>query len=131
MLVGDDTPPPPACVPTPAKPCKGKPFLSPLENLEINNANVGGTIPDIWDKFTHLTNLDLQFNKFTGTIPSSFAYLVNLQDLRLHFNNLDGAIPIFLANLSLDQGKAQLESNCLDTDVSDSDLLSFLQGHAK
>ncbi len=48
----------------------------------------------------------------------------------MHFNNLEGPIPTFLGDLQLDQGKFSIESNCLDTDVSDNDFLSYLQANA-
>ncbi|MBP7061848.1 hypothetical protein KA037_03005 [Patescibacteria group bacterium] len=64
-------------------------------------------------------------------MPASWASLTNLQDLGIHFNNLEGPIPSFLDDLQLDQGKFQIESNCLDTDVSDNNLLNYLQAHAQ
>jgi len=102
-----------------------------LRTLDINQADIGWEIPDIWDDFTNLTELDLGFARLSGPMPASWASLTNLQDLGIHFNNLEGPIPSFLDDLQLDQGKFQIESNCLDTDVSDNNLLNYLQAHAQ
>ncbi len=130
-LVGSDIPAPPGCIPTPANNmCAGIPFTSSLQQLEINQGDIGWEIADIWNKFPNLTELELQFTQLTWPIPDSIASLTNLQDFVVHFNNLEWPIPTFLADLQLDQGKFQIESNCLDTDVSDSDFLSYLQDNA-
>ena len=89
-LVGEDIAPPPGCIPTPANNfCASIPFESSLLQLEINNANIGTEIPEIWDDFPNLTELDIQFARLYGPIPASFASLTNLQELVLHFNNLE------------------------------------------
>lgn len=80
----------------------------------------------MWHLFPDLIELNLQFNKITGPFPPSFEALTNLSEFQIRFNNLDGDIPPYLAAMQLDEGKFAIEANCLNTDVTDPDLLALL-----
>ncbi|GMQ11144.1 hypothetical protein CsSME_00053899 [Camellia sinensis var. sinensis] len=47
--------------------------LSSLESFSASNANIVGSIPDIFDSFPNLHNLRLSYNNLTGSLPSTFA----------------------------------------------------------
>ncbi|KAG4995619.1 hypothetical protein JHK84_032588 [Glycine max] len=44
-----------------------------LVKLELGNANLIGTLPDVFDKFVSLVELRLSYNNLTGVLPKSFA----------------------------------------------------------
>lgn len=44
-----------------------------LVTLYASNANIMGSIPDIFDSFANLQNLRLSYNNLTGSLPSSFS----------------------------------------------------------
>jgi cysteine-rich repeat protein len=102
------------------------PRNSRLKQLSVNSANIQWSLPDVWHLFPDLIELNLQFNKITGPFPPSFEALTNLSEFQIRFNNLDGDIPPYLAAMQLDEGKFAIEANCLNTDVTDPDLLALL-----
>jgi Leucine-rich repeat (LRR) protein len=66
-------------------------YLSDLTLLDLDSANVAGTIPTELALLTKLTSVILLSNKLTGTIPP-LPGLTNLKVLMLSFNFLQGVI---------------------------------------
>eukprot|EP00842_Homolaphlyctis_polyrhiza_P006391 jgi/Hompol1/6753/HPOL_002336-RA len=81
-----------------------------VTQLNLNNLNLGGQIPDALGTLTGLVSLFLNGNGFTGTIPASYGSLVTLQDLWLGQNKLTGPIPATFGNLRVLQS-LHLEGN--------------------
>ncbi|KAJ0078515.1 hypothetical protein Patl1_24469 [Pistacia atlantica] len=44
-----------------------------LTTLYLDDCNINGPIPDVFDSFPYLQNLRLSYNNFTGSLPASFA----------------------------------------------------------
>ena len=61
-------------------------------NLNLENNNLTGTIPDIFDSLTGLQDVVLGGNQFNGTIPQSFGAMESLLSLSLGFNHLTGPL---------------------------------------
>ncbi|KAG5014896.1 hypothetical protein JHK82_020576 [Glycine max] len=57
-----------------------------LVKLELGNANLIGTLPDVFDKFVSLQELRLSYNNLTGGLPKSFARSA-IQDMWLNNQN--------------------------------------------
>ncbi|XP_059434420.1 LEAF RUST 10 DISEASE-RESISTANCE LOCUS RECEPTOR-LIKE PROTEIN KINASE-like 2.2 [Corylus avellana] len=94
-----------------------------LATLYASNANVVGSLPDIFDSFLSLKDLQLSFNNFAGPLPKSFggsgiqilwldnqknglsgtidvlSSMTQLKQVYLNDNNLTGSIPDSLATL--------------------------------
>jgi hypothetical protein len=75
----------------------------------------------------YVTWLDLSENQLSGSIPPELGNLANLQRLDLSENQLSGSIPPELGNLAnMEAERLCLSCNQLDTNVTDPDLLAFL-----
>ena len=57
-----------------------------LVKLELGNAHLIGTLPDVFDKFVSLQELRLSYNNLTGGLPKSFARSA-IQDMWLNNQN--------------------------------------------
>ena len=67
--------------------------------LNLENKNLGGTIPTLLAGLTDLRRLDLDGNDLAGTIPVELGTLEDLEQLYLFGNNLTGSIPTEFGNL--------------------------------
>lgn len=74
--------------------------LSKLHLLYLNNNSIGGTIPTSIGNLINLQILDLGLNNFNGQIPNSLSGLSVLADLGLYYNNLSGTIPSNLGSMT-------------------------------
>ena len=68
--------------------------------IRMDDNELSGTIPDIWDQFPALTALNLARNSLTGTLPPSLGSLTALTSLSLNANQLSGTVPLPVCNLS-------------------------------
>lgn len=71
-----------------------------ITNINLNNNNLVGQIPDEIGNFNYLTELRLSLNDLTGSIPSTIGNLNNLRTLRIFWTNLSGNLPESLGNLT-------------------------------
>ncbi|WOL09296.1 leucine-rich repeat extensin-like protein 4 [Canna indica] len=76
-------------------------FLTYLSFLHLNSNRFSGTIPDSFGELLHLTELDLSNNQFTGHFPVSTLLIPELVYLDLRFNSFSGEVPdeLFVKNL--------------------------------
>ncbi|GMI84293.1 hypothetical protein like AT4G29240 [Hibiscus trionum] len=70
--------------------------------IDLNHANLQGTIPDTFKDLSSLQELDLSGNYFSGPFPMVTLYMPNLVYLDLRFNTFSGPIPEDLFNKRLD-----------------------------
>ncbi|KAJ9169692.1 hypothetical protein P3X46_017854 [Hevea brasiliensis] len=72
--------------------------------FEATQANIEGTIPDMFASLPGLQNLDLAYNNLTGTLPASFANSA-IQNLRLNYQQmgLSGTIDVLSSMTQLNQ----------------------------
>eukprot|EP00249_Psilotum_nudum_P032527 c4816_g1_i1 orf=380-2872(-) len=68
-------------------------FITQLQELELSNNKLSGTIPDEIGKIQTLQVLDLSNNQISGIIPNALDSLSRLHDLDLSGNQLNGSIP--------------------------------------
>ncbi|KAL9373368.1 hypothetical protein Peur_032988 [Populus x canadensis] len=71
-----------------------------LEEIDLSNNQLYGSIPVTMGNLPSLTSLDLSTNFLNGSIPSSLGNLSSLENLDLSTNFLSGSIPSSLENLS-------------------------------
>ena len=71
-----------------------------VTELQLNNNNLNGTIPNELGDLTGLLDVTFQDNVLSGSIPTSVGNLVNLVDLFFDGNQLTGSIPTSLGGLS-------------------------------
>lgn len=65
-----------------------------LENLELQDNNLNGPLPDYLGNIMSLKNLNLARNAFTGSIPKTWdQFGTHLNNLDLSSNRLNGRIP--------------------------------------
>ncbi len=121
--------------------------LTNLISLSLSDNGLSGRIPAELGNLTSLTNLHLAKNELTGPIPPELGNLINLGYLSLNSNELSGAIPPefgnFIAMISLHmednqlsgaiplnfRGRGYIKYNYLDVDVTDKDLIAWLNSH--
>ncbi|CAH2077607.1 unnamed protein product [Thlaspi arvense] len=77
-------------------------FLSDLNILHLNSNRFYGQIPDSFKSLNSLQELDLSNNGFSGPFPLVTIYIPNLVYLDLRFNNFSGYVPGALFNKRLD-----------------------------
>ncbi|KAA8527890.1 hypothetical protein F0562_035241 [Nyssa sinensis] len=91
---------------------------SSLGTFSASNANIFGSIPDIFGSFPNLQNLRLSYNNLTGPLPSSFG---NSEIQNLWLNNqqqgLSGTIDILSSMIQLNQ--VWLHANALTGPIPD------------
>jgi Leucine-rich repeat (LRR) protein len=68
-----------------------------LEQLDLNNNAISGSLPPALALPANLTVLDLRANKLEGTIPAGLRLPAGLRRLHLGFNGLSGTVPESLA----------------------------------
>ncbi|XP_047310676.1 leucine-rich repeat extensin-like protein 4 [Impatiens glandulifera] len=77
-------------------------LLTDLSIFHLNSNRFTGTIPQSFSYLSSLTELDLSNNHFSGQFPISVLYIPNLLYLDLRFNFFYGSIPEDLFNKNLD-----------------------------
>ncbi|KAK9930887.1 hypothetical protein M0R45_018192 [Rubus argutus] len=77
-------------------------LLTDLALLHINSNNFCGTIPSSFRGLYLLYELDISNNQFSGPFPSSVLCLPSLKYLDIRYNNFEGRIPPALFDLKLD-----------------------------
>ncbi|GEM_PF-1772908 len=103
--------------------------LTNLQHLVLNDNQLSGNIPSQLGNLTKLATLILRRNQLTGIIPSQLGNLTKFVTFDLGSNQLSGNIPASLTNLTIVM-MFYLQNNCLSTDVSDPNLLNFLNNRA-
>ncbi|XP_056858443.1 leucine-rich repeat extensin-like protein 4, partial [Raphanus sativus] len=73
-------------------------LLSDLTILHLNTNRFSGQIPDSFTALDSLQELDLSNNMFSGYFPRVTLYIPNLIYLDLRFNNFTGSVPQNLFN---------------------------------
>ena len=68
--------------------------------IELQEAELSGSLPSTLGELTHLSFLHLDRNQLKGTIPPELGDLENLVYLWLSYNSLSGPIPQELGNLT-------------------------------
>eukprot|EP01084_Bolivina_argentea_P012389 23215_1 len=71
-----------------------------VQELNLNDNNLNGTIPNSIGNLTSLNWLDLSKNQLTGTISNNIGKLTSLHVLYLQNNQLTGTIPNNIGNLT-------------------------------
>ncbi|KAK2989590.1 hypothetical protein RJ640_027364 [Escallonia rubra] len=77
-------------------------LLTDMSLLHLNTNRFTGTIPDTFRDLSSLTELDLSNNHFAGPFPISTLLIPNLLYLDLRFNSFSGPIPEEIFNKNLD-----------------------------
>ncbi len=72
--------------------------LTYVEEIDLSENNLNGTIPPELGNLTTLKHLDLSSNQLSGPIPPELGNLTTLKHLDLHYNQLWGCIPKSLGN---------------------------------
>ncbi|XP_027068741.2 uncharacterized protein [Coffea arabica] len=90
-------------------------LLTDLSLLHLNSNMFGGRIPDSFKDLSSLTELDLSNNQFSGPFPTTILLIPNLLYLDLRFNSFSGPIPEDLFNKKLDA--IFLNNNQFDGDL--------------
>ncbi len=76
--------------------------LWPLEELNLGSNRISGEIPATIGKLEYLGKLNLSDNQLSGEIPAELGYLANLRELFLQDNeSLSGPLPDSFTNLEL------------------------------
>ncbi|KAK1385895.1 leucine-rich repeat receptor-like serine/threonine-protein kinase BAM3 [Heracleum sosnowskyi] len=102
---------------------------SKMEQLNLSNNQLSGSLPASFSNFSSLQILQLDENKFTGPIPSSFGELQQLSKLDIKLNSLSSEIPpeigncIHLTYLDLSQNNL---SGPIPPQVSNIRILNYL-----
>lgn len=76
--------------------------LTDLSLLHLNSNRFSGTLPDTFKDLISLQELDLSNNHFSGPFPTVTLYIPNLMYLDLRFNSFSGPIPEDVFNKRLD-----------------------------
>jgi len=71
-----------------------------IEKLELNHANISGTLPTEIAGFVHMKELYLFSNPgLYGPIPTELGSLANLTHIEIHRTSIDGTVPTELGQL--------------------------------
>ncbi|KAA8548355.1 hypothetical protein F0562_000039 [Nyssa sinensis] len=91
---------------------------SSLSTFYVSNANIFGTLPDIFDSFPNLQNLRLSYNNLTGPLPSTFGSS-EIQNLWLNnqLHGLSGTIGVLSSMTQLYQ--VWLQTNAFTGPIPD------------
>lgn len=73
--------------------------LNNLKNLNLLEAEFGGTIPNELRNLSHLESIDLSSNHLQGSIPDAFGKMNSLESLSLDVNQLEGNVRKSLGNI--------------------------------
>lgn len=77
-------------------------FLTEITLLHLNSNRFSGAVPDSFAEMSSLQELDLSNNLLSGPFPTPTLYIPNLVYLDLRFNDFHGPIPEDLFNKKLD-----------------------------
>ncbi|KAL0558451.1 hypothetical protein IC582_003023 [Cucumis melo] len=77
-------------------------FLTEITLFHLNTNRFSGTVPESFRELSSLQELDLSNNLFSGPFPIQALYIPNLMYLDLRFNDFHGPIPEDLFNKKLD-----------------------------
>ncbi|KGN66193.1 leucine-rich repeat extensin-like protein 4 [Cucumis sativus] len=77
-------------------------FLTEITLFHLNTNRFAGTVPESFRELSSLQELDLSNNLFSGPFPIQTLYIPNLMYLDLRFNDFHGPIPEDLFNKKLD-----------------------------
>ncbi|KAL5077734.1 hypothetical protein RYX36_016718 [Vicia faba] len=80
---------------------KGKNTTSKLEQCNLSNNRLSGSLPTSIGNFPNLQTLQLSGNRFSGQIPSDIGKLISILKLDISSNNFSGAIPIEIGKCTL------------------------------
>lgn len=83
-----------------------------LKVLDLEENQVGGSIPDSFSTFLEITGLSLSGNRLTGTLPEFLGSLVKLRECTAASNQIHGPIPNSLGRL-VNLNKLRLDDNQL------------------
>ncbi|KAH6779047.1 Leucine-rich repeat family protein [Perilla frutescens var. hirtella] len=72
----------------------GNPAAKTVASIDLNHANLQGTLVKELSLLTDLCILHLNSNRFTGGVPMSFKFLPSLAELDLSNNHFSGPFPI-------------------------------------
>ncbi|XP_039001835.1 probable LRR receptor-like serine/threonine-protein kinase At1g06840 isoform X3 [Hibiscus syriacus] len=81
-----------------------------VEELQLQNMNLSGTLAPELGQLSHLKILDFMWNEMTGSIPKEIGHISTLELLLLNGNNLSGSLPDELGNLS-NMNRFQIDQN--------------------
>ncbi|PWA79009.1 serine/threonine/dual specificity protein kinase, catalytic domain-containing protein [Artemisia annua] len=89
-----------------------------LQSFQANQANIYGTIPDIFYSFPKLQNLSLSYNNLTGSLPASF-HESRIQNLWLNnqLQGLSGTLDVLSSMTQISQ--VWLEGNAFTGAIPD------------
>ncbi|XP_055810554.1 leucine-rich repeat extensin-like protein 4 [Solanum dulcamara] len=77
-------------------------FLTDISLIHLNTNRFSGIIPQTFREISSLVELDLSNNHFSGAFPTTVLFIPNLLYLDLRFNSFSGTIPEDLFNKKLD-----------------------------
>lgn len=77
-------------------------FFTNMSLFHLNSNRFSGAIPEFFQHFTSLEELDLSNNHFSGPFPLVILCIPNLVYLDLRFNSFSGPIPDELFNKKID-----------------------------
>ncbi|GMJ01612.1 hypothetical protein like AT5G01950 [Hibiscus trionum] len=81
-----------------------------VEELQLQNMNLSGTLAPELGQLSHLKILDFMWNQMTGSIPKEIGHISALELLLLNGNNLTGSLPDELSYLS-NMNRFQIDQN--------------------
>jgi Leucine-rich repeat (LRR) protein len=64
-----------------------------LQELNLSNNNISGSLPAEWSSLVKLQILNLSNNNISGSLPTEWSSLVNLQYILLNNNQISGSLP--------------------------------------
>lgn len=79
-------------------------YIKTVAGIDLNHANISGSLPEELGLLTDLALLHLNSNRFFGTIPSSFSHLKLLHEIDLELdalflnNNFSCTLPKIIQN---------------------------------
>lgn len=83
-----------------------------IENMEIYENQLSGTIPEQLYDLTKLTSLDVNLCRLTGTLSTKIGQLSKMQRFRVSTNDLTGTIPTEVSKLTSSGRSACLLFTC-------------------
>ncbi|KAK8631270.1 hypothetical protein V6N13_080025 [Hibiscus sabdariffa] len=81
-----------------------------VEELQLQNMNLSGTLAPELGQLSHLKILDFMWNQMIGSIPKEIGNISTLELLLLNGNNLTGSLPDELSYLS-NMNRFQIDQN--------------------
>ncbi|PQQ09426.1 putative LRR receptor-like serine/threonine-protein kinase [Prunus yedoensis var. nudiflora] len=87
-----------------------------LEELQLLNMNLSGSLAPELGQLSHLLILDFMWNELSGTIPKEIGNMTSLKLLLLSGNKLSGSLPDELGYLSK-LNRLQVDQNCMSVNL--------------